>query len=791
MSVHSPLAHHQQHHQHQFHHPMQQQHQSQTGKETTSTQSSLAALKLAAAASFFSGTTSTAATGRTVAGLTPTTPPPTARLPPAAGLYPISTTIPSPAHHSISAQKSFHHHHHLPPHTIMVNANGSTQPFAFQSPHDNTTTQPSASSSASRPHTQHKHQHHHIHHSNMSSLPSPPLSSVEPPLNSDFFPKSPLQERCEALETELSALRTRLKRSERSSTLREKRLSIFQQQSTDSQQTLQSLKTQYDTTLAQLQQTQRDLVSAQSSLSTKDAMIRHLEATTLEQESQLKEVLVDREALTAEMMDSHNENAKQQKRLKNSTDKVEKLQQENRQLMEQLRELRTKVVDVSDAKLDAMENMSREKAIDGKTIQELEKETAKSRIEIDRLQDLVMNMGNRHVQVQAQLSFFQQQAIQLQQQLDLYSTSLESTSLVGGAMAGGGSVATKHSSLVLADGALSSLLSSVATVATTSLNRRSKPTRRFTVNAPRKVDDLTMEQRKCQFLMDQVAVLQRGYDSLRQEKVTLELHIDLMQRQHQYHQQQRQKRRESQRRTLGHEQSVALSKSLAIMVNNSNSTSPSPSSPGSVLGPVPSTPLLPTISAAEQEREKARIQYELEQAQIRAHQQAQELERQRQVAKVAAEEAEREAIRLRRAKSIDLKETLASLESRRGRSDSRDIQFSPSEELKHLEHLRLANDGHPASQPQQTMSQLHQNFQGAAAARASRRIGSPMSMRSSSSSPKSPLAISYTSSSPSSSSSKQSAAAAAHYTHHHRAAGYAPTYSIEQCSCCIGNIIDI
>ncbi|KAK3834327.1 MAG: hypothetical protein JOS17DRAFT_738695 [Linnemannia elongata] len=776
MSLHSPLAHHQ-HQQHSFHHPMQQ-HQNQTGREA-STQS-LAALKLAAAASFFSS--GTTATTTTIPGQTPTTPPPTARLPAASSsLYPISTTIPSPAHHSTLAQKSSFDHL---PHTIMVNANGSTQPFAFQPPHNNTKNNQPAATAAGRSHTQHKHQHH-----NISSLPSPPLSSVEPPLNSDFFLKSPLQERCEALETELSALRTRLKRSERSSTIREKRLSIFQQQSTDSQHSLQSLKTLYDTTLAQLQQTQRDLASAQSSLSTKDAMVRHMEAMAMEQESQLKEVMADREALATEMMESHNENSKQQKRLKNSADKVEKLQQENLQLIEQLRELRTKVVDVSDAKLDAMETMSREKAIDGKTIQELEKETAKSRIEIDRLQDLVMNMGNRHVQVQAQLSFFQQQAIQLQQQLDLYST-LDGSSIAGGEGAGG-SVATKHSSLVLADGALSSLLSSVATVATTSLNRRSKPTRRFTVNAPRKVDDLTMEQRKCQFLMDQIAVLQRGYDSLRQEKVTLELQIDLMQRQHQYHQQQRQKRRESQRRTLGHEQSATLSKSLAIMVNSS--TSPSPSSSGSALSAVPSTPLLPTISAAEQEREKARIQHELEQAQIRAQLQAQEQELQRQAAKVAAEEAEREAIRLRRAKSIHLKETLASLESKRGRTDSRDIQFSPSEELKHLEHLRLANDGHPAtqSQPQQQQSSMsQQNFQ-SAAARASRRIGSPLSLRSSSSSPsKSPLAIGSTSSSPSSS-SKQSSNAA-HYTHHHhRAAGYAPTYSIEQCSCCIGNIIDI
>ncbi|KAG9066979.1 hypothetical protein KI688_012891 [Linnemannia hyalina] len=783
MSLHSPLAHHQ-HQQHSFRHPMQQQqqHQNQIGREANT--QSLTALKLAAAASFFSSGTTAPTT--TIAGETPTTPPPTARLAAASSsLYPISTTIPSPVHHSISAQKSSFDHL---PRTIVVNANGSTQPFAFQPPHNNTKNSQPATTVAGRSHTQHKH---HQHHSNMSSLPSPPLSSVEPPLNSDFFLKSPLQERCEALETELSALRTRLKRSERSSTIREKRLSIFQQQSTDSHHSLQSLKTQHDTNLAQFQQAQRDLASAQTSLSTKDAMVRHLEAMAMEQESQLKEVLTDREALATEMMESHNENAKQQKRLKNSTDKVEKLQQENRQLIEQLRELRTKVVDVSDAKLDAMETMSREKAIDGKTIQELEKETAKSRIEIDRLQDLVMNMGNRHVQVQAQLSFFQQQAIQLQHQLDLYST-LDGSSIAAGEGTGG-SVATKHSSLVLTDGTLSSLLSSVATVATTSLNRRSKPTRRFTVNAPRKVDDLTMEQRKCQFLMDQIAVLQRGYDSLRQEKVTLELQIDLMQRQHQYHQHQRQKRRESQRRTLGHEQSAALSKSLAIIVNNS--TSPSLSSSGSALSAVPSTPLLPTISAAEQEREKARIQYELEQAQIRAQQQAQEQELQRQAAKVAAEEAEREAIRLRRAKSIHLKETLASLESRRGRSDSRDIQFSPSEELKHLEHLRLANDGHPAtqSQPQQQQSSMsQQNFQSAAAAaRASRRIGSPLSLRSSSSSPsKSPLAMSSTSSSPSSSSLKQSANTA-HYTHHHRAAGFAPTYNIEQCSCCIGSIIDI
>ncbi|KAF9354746.1 hypothetical protein BGX26_007398 [Mortierella sp. AD094] len=608
-----------------------------------------------------------------------------------------------------------------------------------------------------------------------------------------------MQERCEALETELSTLRLRLRQSERSSTVREKRLSLFQQQTSDTQQSLQAATLQFESTFSQLRDTEQKFNEMKTSLAHSEDLVCQLEETNQEQKCKLDEILSERESLTMEMKDSHAENTKLQKRIKTSTEKVEKLQQENRQLIEQLERLRTEAT-----QKPATQPGSTERG--GRDAIELEKEVNKYRAEVERLQDIVLMMSNRHVQVQAQLTFFQQQAQQLEHQLDqshqstpdhsnsnankapvLHWTNSSTTTTT---------TARKHGSLMMGESTLTSLLTSVASVAATSHSRRAKPTRRFTVNAPRKDGELTLEQRKCEFLMDQISVLQRGYDSLRQEKVTLELQIDLMQRQHQYHQQQRQKRRESQRRTLGHEQSTALSNALAIMVSSSPI-----SSGANALSAIPSTPLLPTISAAEQEREKARIQYELEQAQVRAQKEAQEKETQRLAAKAAAEEAEREAIRLKRAKSLHLKETLASLESKRDRTDSRNIQFSSSEELKHLEHLRLIND---QQQPQyRSSTESGKNVSNAAAIRASRRVASPFSpdsrqssnsSSSSSSSSPSPLSA-ITTPSPLSFHSTQNKQAAK-YTHSSKnqlAASHLPSYTnkIEQCSCCLGAMIEI
>ncbi|KAF9968523.1 hypothetical protein BGZ70_003084, partial [Mortierella alpina] len=562
--------------------------------------------------------------------------------------------------------------------------------------------------------------------------------------------------------------------------------------STDTQQSIHTLKLQYESVLTRLQDTQYELAHVKDAVSTKDERIQQLEAAARDQECNLAAILADRDALSTEMRESHADNAKQSRKLQASTDKVEKLQHENRQLIEQLQELRTRALRDSDTDLQTGRALVRDSAQDDQRVAEPRNEATSSRAEVDRLQGLVLMMSNRHVQLQAQLTFFQQQSQQLQKQLEDhlqaaertrsqdYSSSSRATTRASTSAATTTCPASKHGSLMFGDGVLAALLTSVASSASTAGSRRAKPTRRFTVNAPRKEGELTMEQRKCEFLMDQITVLQRGYDTLRQEKVTLELQLDLMQRQHQYHQQQRQKRRDSQRRTLGHEQSAALSNALVSMV-------PPPSSASAavnVLATIPSTPLLPTISAAEQEREKARIQLELEQAQIRAQKEAQEKEAKRLAAKAAAEEAEKEAYRLRRAKSMHLKETLASLESKRERTDSSTIQFSSSEELKHLEHLRLAGEQQSPSSSL-TDGGMPSPSATAATMRASRRLVSPFGSSQHSSARTSPLASAFSSPSPLSSVSS-STRHHKHYTHPSQ-----PSYNIEQCSCCIGTLIEL
>ncbi|ORZ11759.1 hypothetical protein BCR41DRAFT_356889, partial [Lobosporangium transversale] len=184
----------------------------------------------------------------------------------------------------------------------------------------------SAQSSPHTPQTPLFRSHHHI-----SSLPSPPLSSVEPP-SSVFFPRSPSQERCEALEAEISTLKLRLKRSEQSS----KRMSLFHLNAPS--QPPQSIMAQYESTLSQLEDTKRELDD--------------LETIVQDQERKLDGFLSEREALSLEMKENFKENAELQKRLQETTDKVGRLQLENRQLIEQVQELRTKTPEAQNTVTD-------------------------------------------------------------------------------------------------------------------------------------------------------------------------------------------------------------------------------------------------------------------------------------------------------------------------------------------------------------------------------------------------------------------------------------------------------
>ncbi|KAF9920814.1 hypothetical protein FBU30_009251 [Linnemannia zychae] len=383
------------------------------------------------------------------------------------------------------------------------------------------------------------------------------------------------QDRFEVLESELSALRIQIQQHEQTSTVREKRLSQFQQQSNNTQVSLQTLKHQHELVLAQLSKTQAESIQLKNQLEATSAENRQLKSQIQEQKRELREVTLDRDSLSLEMVECHSDNAKYLRRLRGSTDMLGSLQDENRSLIEQLREVRARVVELTEDKSKLSETLERERQRTSQAALGLEAVVTRYKGEVERLQDLVLAMGHKHVQTQAQLVFLQQiqqqkQQEAIQKQTELSSSSSSTSLTIRSPMVGSSIVPqsqqiqqpSSHGSLVLGDGALASILASVAA---SSDSRRSKPSRRFTVNGTaqqlqhQQEAPLTLEQRKCKFLMDQITVLQRGYDSIRQEKITLELQLDQIQRQYEFQQQQRQRRRSSQRRTLGSEQRALFS----------------------------------------------------------------------------------------------------------------------------------------------------------------------------------------------------------------------------------------
>ncbi|KAF9201638.1 hypothetical protein BGZ49_008143 [Haplosporangium sp. Z 27] len=439
--------------------------------------------------------------------------------------------------------------------------------------------------------------------STTSSSPPPSISSI--------------MERCEALESELSELRNKLHRSEQSSTVREKRLSQAQIQSSNTQQSLHTLKQQHEMTLIQLSKVQAEATSSRTRAEEKEKENQQLKSQVQSLTSELREVTLDRDSLSLEMAECHTDNAKFLKRLRTSNDKVDRLQDENRHLIEQLRELRARNTELSEMKTRLSETLDRERHRAGQAALELEGVVARYKREVERLQDLVLALGHKQVEVQSQLAYLQQQAQKQPisedlngQKVDEESQPAESSSntppnafndlLTSSHKPVSSSVPTEsietvpgnttqqYGDLNLGEGALSSIMASVAA---SSHSRRSKPARRFTINSSHTEAPLTLEQRKGQLLMDQITVLQRGYDTLREEKATMELQLEMMQRQHLYHQQHRHNRRHSQRKALGQRQAPSSSSNVI--------SSPSTGASLELASPIKSQEQLPGPESSE------------------------------------------------------------------------------------------------------------------------------------------------------------------------------------------------
>ncbi|KAF9124933.1 hypothetical protein BGW39_007789 [Mortierella sp. 14UC] len=573
--------------------------------------------------------------------------------------------------------------------------------------------------------------------------PTTPYSHLRTNFSPNTFssPSSPpptedalsLKDRFVSLETELSSLRIQLQHQEQTSTVREKRLSQYQQQSSNIQVSLQTLKHQHELVLAQLSKAQTDSSQLRNQLETTATENKQLKTQVQEQKRELKEVTLDRDSLSLEMVECHSDNAKFLKRLRGSTDQVGSLQDENRSLIEQLRELRARVTDLTEDKSKLSETLERERQRTSHATLGLEAVVTRYKGEVERLQDLVLAMGHKHVQTQAQLTYLQKLQQQHHQQQQQQRASLQaaasssssqresplsqqkrplvshqhsqstssvphslSSSLVQSHQTPSLAQQPLHGGLVLGDGALASILSSVAA---SSNSRRSKPARRFTVNGAAQQQQqqeapLTLEQRKCKFLMDQITVLQRGYDNLRQEKITLELQLDQAQRQYEYQQQHRQRRRSSQRRTLGSEQKQLLATSSGAAA-------------AAAAPPVPPIPQQhrhhhqqhqkqPSLSPSIQLPSVSPPQLQIEEegppttGGVTAN-----------MTKEEREEAERVQQQIQGA--------LAALESKRKHNN--EVPLSRLEELKHLESLKFPQEEVVAASPPKHLQQQQQQQQ--------------------------------------------------------------------------------
>ncbi|KAF9577960.1 hypothetical protein BGW38_006513, partial [Lunasporangiospora selenospora] len=333
-------------------------------------------------------------------------------------------------------------------------------------------------------------------------------------------------------------------------------------------QSLQTLKTEHEKTRIQLGTLQNENHHLKAMVDTQSRDLKSLQQQAQERDQSLREAIQDRDMLSFEMTECHEDNAKYLKRLRSSGELVNALQEENRHLLDQLREVRARLAETAESKTGMAEQLERERERARMEALELGRVASRYRGEVERLQDLVLAMGNKHMHVQAQLRRHQQHYRQrLQQQLQQpqemrpmmtddsfaqqegrlqhYQQDLavprsriqEGTPVATDAPFGSGS---------LNPGSLPTEIEN------TSRTRRSKVTRRFTVNATSSLTSssassmlqgreavaaatkppLTVEQRKAEFLLDQITVLQRGFDGLRQEKITLELQLDLLQRQY-------------------------------------------------------------------------------------------------------------------------------------------------------------------------------------------------------------------------------------------------------------------
>ncbi|CAG8470683.1 5564_t:CDS:2 [Ambispora gerdemannii] len=169
------------------------------------------------------------------------------------------------------------------------------------------------------------------------------------------------EDRCEALEIELSNIRHRLANTEQQLLDKEEKLANTERTSKEIEAKFESLNNQITSLNTQNTEIKQKLESLQVEHETKSKeAAEHYENLTFKS-NVAQELHTERESLTKELQSVQTENTKLTKRIKDITTKIDGLSADNRNLIDQLSELREKVVEISNDKLVLAEQVDREK----------------------------------------------------------------------------------------------------------------------------------------------------------------------------------------------------------------------------------------------------------------------------------------------------------------------------------------------------------------------------------------------------------------------------------------------
>ncbi|CAG8541945.1 16462_t:CDS:2 [Funneliformis mosseae] len=170
------------------------------------------------------------------------------------------------------------------------------------------------------------------------------------------------EDRCEALEIELSNLRHKFTNTEQLFSENVVKLSEAERVSRETQAKCESMNQEIQLLKDERNELTQKVETLSSSLETKEVEALYLTEQVSSNTSVIDELKLERDNFSKELQTVQSENSKLTRRIKDITTKIDGLSSDNHNLIAQLTELREKVIEISNDKLQLAEEVDKEKS---------------------------------------------------------------------------------------------------------------------------------------------------------------------------------------------------------------------------------------------------------------------------------------------------------------------------------------------------------------------------------------------------------------------------------------------